>query len=379
MSEIPLSLYLHFPWCIKKCPYCDFNSHALRADLPEAEYLGALQRDLELELRQSGDREIQSVFFGGGTPSLMSASTVESIIEQLSDSGRLPADAEITLEANPGAADASRFRGYRSAGVNRLSIGVQSLNDRSLRQLGRIHDARQGRSAVDAARRAGFDNLNIDLMFGLPGQSLREGCADIDAVLKLAPSHISYYQLTIEPNTGFSHAPPELPDEELIERIHEYGLERLRESAFFRYEVSAFATSGHRCLHNLNYWSFGDYLGVGPGAHGKLTGEDGILRYAKPRHPKQYLACAESFRQNEKSIAKESLAFEFMLNALRLRDGFLTSDFESRTGLAAQVLEPVLSDMVEQRLLKHSAGRIRATDNGYLYLNDVIAQFLPDD
>ncbi len=375
--DVPLAVYVHFPWCIKKCPYCDFNSHPLRDALPERRYLTALLRDIEEELESENQRVIETVFFGGGTPSLMSATTVSAIIDLLSHHGRLAADAEITLEANPGAADASRFTGYRRAGVNRLSIGIQSLNNRLLKQLGRVHDARQGRAAVETARVAGFENINTDLMFGLPTQSGADAAADLEAIIQLAPEHISYYQLTLEPNTSFFNKPPLLPQDDKIERMHEHGMERLREKGYFRYEVSAFAQYARQCAHNLNYWQFGDYLGVGAGAHGKLSTTGRVIRYCKPRHPKDYMERVTDFRLGQTDIGRDDLLFEFMLNALRLRDGFSLSLFSARTGIEDHILERRVEPLVSERLVHSADGRIRATVKGYRFLNDILERLLP--
>ncbi len=376
-ADIPLSLYVHLPWCVRKCPYCDFNSHTLRDTLPETAYLDALERDLALELAAARGRPVVSIFFGGGTPSLVSANTIGSVIEQVARHGVLDADAEITLEANPGASDRARFRGYRDAGVNRLSIGAQSFNNRLLRQIGRIHDARQARFAVDGARVAGFDNINIDIMFGLPGQSRADAAADIEAAIGLAPEHLSYYQLTIEPNTLFHERTPVLPGEDEVHAMHEYGLAQLRTGGWFRYEVSAFARSGMESRHNRNYWEFGDYLAIGAGGHGKLTVDGQVLRYTKPRHPRDYMACNDTFRARETRPGDEDRLFEFMLNALRLRDGFSLSLFTQRTGLDATLLGERLDTLVAGKLLRRSGDRIRATDRGYLYLNEILEHWLP--
>ena len=374
----PLALYVHLPWCLRKCPYCDFNSHELRDSLPEKAYLDALRADLAEELETVSDRTVDTVFFGGGTPSLFSPEAFDAIIGDLCRHGRLSEGAEVTLEANPGAVDSGRFAGYRAAGVNRLSIGVQSFNNRMLRQLGRIHDARQSRGAVETARRAGFDNLNIDLMFGLPGQTVADASADVEAALHLEPEHLSYYQLTLEPNTLFHARPPRLPDELDIEHMHETGLARLRESGLYRYEVSAFARHQRRCRHNLNYWQFGDYLGVGAGAHGKIADGDGVLRYSKPRNPKDYQATREDFRQHRRTVGGDDLRFEFLLGALRLVDGFPLDRYVETTGLDADMLLSRLEPFLEQRLLHFNGQRIRATDRGYRYLDELLQQFLPD-
>ena len=345
----------------------------------EREYVDALLTDLGEELESVRGREIVSIFFGGGTPSLVSSRAIGAVIDHTAAHGSLVADAEITLEANPGATDRGRFRGYREAGVNRLSIGAQSFNNRLLRQIGRIHDARGARAAVDDARAAGFDNINIDVMFALPGQSRADGAADVEAVIQLAPEHVSYYQLTLEPNTAFYEKPPELPEEEDGIAMHEYALQRLRETGWFRYEVSAFARSGRECAHNRNYWEFGDYLGVGAGAHGKVTREGVVARYGKPRHPKAYMAVGAAFRTNEHTLSDQSLLFEFMLNALRLPEGVPLRIFEERTGLSLETLEQKLAPFIENRLIRWAGGRVRATDRGYPYLNDILERLLPEE
>lgn len=376
-ADIPLSLYVHFPWCVRKCPYCDFNSHALRDNLPEDRYLEALTADLDEELAACEGRPLASVFFGGGTPSLVSPGIIAAVIDRIAVKATLAEDVEITLEANPGASDRARFTGYRAAGVNRLSIGVQSFSDRLLKSIGRIHDARGARAAVEAARSAGFDNLNIDIMFGLPGQRRDEAAADIDTAIALLPEHISYYQLTLEPNTLFFEKPPELPHEDETFAMQEYALSRLRDNGWFRYEVSAFARLGRESVHNRNYWEFGDYLGAGAGAHGKTTASTGVTRYTKPRHPRDYMATVEHFRRSQKNVGGEDLLFEFMLGALRLRDGVPLAMFEQRTGISGDVLERRLMPMIDRRLVRWADGRVRTTERGFLYLDDILETLLP--
>jgi putative oxygen-independent coproporphyrinogen III oxidase len=378
--EVPLSLYIHFPWCVRKCPYCDFNSHALRDPLPEEAYLAALFTDLDAELATAKGRSITSIFIGGGTPSLISPRTIGAVIERVAAHGCLDGAAEITLEANPGASDRGRFEGFRAAGVNRLSIGAQSFSDRMLKAIGRIHDAQQGLLAVQAARDAGFDNINIDLMFGLPGQTTAEADADIDTVIRLAPPHLSYYQLTLEPNTLFHERPPRLPDTDLIDAGHDHALERLRQGGWIRYEVSALARDGYQCRHNRNYWEFGDYLAIGAGAHGKITDVCGtIRRYAKTRHPKRYMEAGGQNRIGDRLVPDCDRLFEFMLNALRLADGFSVSLFTARTGIDAGVLEQRLAAAMGERLLERIGDSIRPTERGYRYLNTLLETLLPDD
>ncbi|HHI76505.1 MAG TPA: radical SAM family heme chaperone HemW, partial [Gammaproteobacteria bacterium] len=288
---IPLGLYIHIPWCVRKCPYCDFNSHRAPQALPEADYVDALLRDLAVQAERVAGRTLETVFIGGGTPSLFSGRAIGELLAGAARLLPLAPDAEITLEANPGTAEAGRFADYRAAGVNRLSIGVQSLDDASLRALGRIHDQTQALAAVDMARRAGFDNLNLDLMYGLPRQTPEAALADLEALIGLGPEHLSWYQLTLEPNTLFHHDPPPLPDDDALGEMMDAGLARLSAAGFVQYEISAHARPGRQARHNLNYWRFGDYLGIGAGAHAKLTGADGtVRRYARPRHPRDYLA-----------------------------------------------------------------------------------------
>ncbi|MFT5112255.1 MAG: putative oxygen-independent coproporphyrinogen III oxidase [Parasphingorhabdus sp.] len=377
LNRIPAALYVHFPWCIRKCPYCDFNSHALHGTIPDEAYSRVLATDIEKELLALGDRQIISIFFGGGTPSLMAVQSISSVIDVVSLSGHLATNAEITLEANPGSLDAARFKGYFDAGVNRLSIGAQSFNDKALKTLGRIHDARQIHKAYETARQCGFENINIDLMFGLPQQTFDEAKRDLDIAFELNPEHISYYQLTLEPNTLFHHQPPELPDDDTLWQIHENGLQQLAENHYAQYEVSAFAKSGKQCQHNLNYWSYGDYIGVGAGAHGKLTDSEQVLRYSKPRSPKDYLSCAKDFRRSEKPVNDVNRRFEYLLNALRLKAGFSLIEYVQRTGDSVDEILTKLQPMIDKELVRIDDQTVRATERGYLYLNDILEPFLP--
>jgi oxygen-independent coproporphyrinogen-3 oxidase len=379
-ARLPLSLYAHFPWCLRKCPYCDFNSHALRGPLDEAAYLRALRADLAQDLPMASGRRIGSVFLGGGTPSLASARFVGDLLAAVDRLAGLEAGAEITLEANPGAADTARFAGYRAAGVNRLSIGVQSFDDRALAALGRVHGRREAVAAAEAARAAGFDNLNLDLMYALPGQDGRGALADLEAAIALAPEHLSWYQLTIEPNTAFARAPPPLPDEEVAAEIQDAGLARLAEAGYARYEVSAFARPGRRCRHNLNYWAFGDYLGIGAGAHGKLTLADGrILRRHKPRHPAAFLADAGSVAgiAGEDALGPDDLDVEFAMNALRLVDGVPLSLYAERTGLDPARLAASIARAGALGLLAADPDRLAPTPLGLQFLNRLIGLFGP--
>jgi oxygen-independent coproporphyrinogen-3 oxidase len=368
----PLSLYIHIPWCVRKCPYCDFNSHAIRDGLPEAAYADALLRDLESQLPRVWGRRLETVFIGGGTPSLFAPETMDRLLSGLRARLPLRPDAEITLEANPGTVEQGRFRELRAAGINRLSIGIQSFDDGLLRGIGRIHDGREARAAAEAAHAAGFDNLNLDLMFALPGQGLEQALADLDTAMALEPTHLSWYQLTIEPNTAFHQQPPPLPDDEQIHAMQEAGQAILAAHGFTTYEVSAHARAGRRCRHNLNYWRFGDYLGIGAGAHGKISLPDAILRTRKPRHPRDYLQTPG--QTDERPLGPGDASLEFMMNALRLVDGFETDLFHRHTGLDT-LPEEALSRARELELLERDGSRIRPTELGRRFLNDLLGLF----
>ncbi|MEW6647618.1 MAG: radical SAM family heme chaperone HemW [Pseudomonadota bacterium] len=376
----PLSLYVHVPWCVRKCPYCDFNSHELKGDIPEAAYVDALLGDLEQDLPAVWGRPVSSVFIGGGTPSLLSPEALDRLLSGLRARLKLVPDAEITLEANPGTVEAGRFEEFHAAGINRLSIGVQSFDDDALQRLGRIHGRREALRAAEAAHHAGFDNFNLDLMFGLPAQSLARGIDDIATALALEPTHISYYQLTLEPNTAFHHRPPALPPEEEIEAIQRQGQARLAAAGYAQYEVSAYARAGRQCRHNLNYWHFGDYLGIGAGAHAKITHapEGRIERLWKKRHPRDYLAAADKV-DGRATLRRSDAAFEFMMNALRLVEGFDTGLFGQRTGLAISVVTPALQEAERRGLIEWDAKRVRPTGRGRDFLNDLIELFLDGD
>ncbi len=380
ISVPPLSLYIHIPWCVRKCPYCDFNSHRADAELPERDYIAALLLDLEAEWADAGPRPIESIFIGGGTPSLFSAEAISQLLTGVRQRVTVAADAEITLEANPGTAEAGKFRGFRQAGVNRLSIGIQSFNDAQLLRLGRIHGRAEALRAVELARAAGFDNLNLDLMFGLPGQTRVDARADLRTAIDLQPEHLSYYQLTLEPNTVFHKYPPRLPEDEAIWAIQEAGQALLAENGYQQYEVSAYARPTRRCRHNLNYWRFGDYLGIGAGAHGKITRMQtgDIQRTAKIRHPQHYLdAVGQPERQGTRTwVAPADLRFEFLMNTLRLREGFPESLFSDRTGLDIEALEPELIACLTKGLLEREAGTIRCSDTGFNFLDNVLQRFL---
>jgi len=366
-----LGIYVHVPWCLRKCPYCDFNSHTLRGELDEARYLQALLEDLDHDLETAPDRLVETVFIGGGTPSLLTGETVAALLAGIRQRVALAADAEITLEANPGAVDAVHFLDYRRAEVNRLSIGVQSFDAAQLQRLGRIHDPRQAVEAFEAARVAGFDNINLDLMFGLPEQTVAEALADLEQALALAPEHLSWYQLTLEPNTLFHARPPALPEEEVLWEIQEAGLALLAEAGYRRYEISAFARGGRRCRHNLNYWTFGDYLGIGAGAHGKRTTGGAVVRYWKERHPERYMEAPRV--RGERRVGEGELPLEFLMNALRLVEGVEEALFRRRTGLSLARLEPALSRARARGLMVE--GRLQATPRGLDFLNDLLLEF----
>jgi oxygen-independent coproporphyrinogen-3 oxidase len=379
-ADLPLALYVHFPWCVKKCPYCDFNSHPLRGDVPEREYIDALLRDLDYELSLAPDsRAVSSVFFGGGTPSLFSGAAIARLLDGVAARLALAADAEITLEANPGTADAANFRAYRAAGVNRLSIGVQSFDAAHLKALGRIHGPAEARRAFELARAAGFDNVNLDLMYGLPRQAPAQALADLSAAVALAPEHLSYYHLTLEPNTEFHAHPPPLPDADAAWSMQEQGQQLLADAGYAQYEVSAYARPGRRCRHNLNYWEFGDYLGIGAGAHGKVTRGQTITRRARLKHPRGYLDAAGTAAAvaEERTLARAELPFEYAMNALRLNDGFRVEDFERRTGLTATQLERPLAEARRRGLVDGAPGRVRPSDRGRAFLNPLLELFLP--
>jgi oxygen-independent coproporphyrinogen-3 oxidase len=378
----PLSLYVHLPWCVRKCPYCDFNSHTAGDNAPRGRYVAALLADISLERERADDRAIGSIFIGGGTPSLFLPAEIGQIINAAKNEFEVAADCEITIEANPGTIERGNLAGFRQAGVNRLSLGAQSFSEQMLKTLGRIHGPDEIFAAFDDACAAGFDSINIDLMFALPGQTLQMASDDISQVCELGPPHISYYQLTLEPNTIFFDQPPDnLPDEDLSWEIQEQGHRLLRRAGYRQYEISAFATVGHRCRHNLNYWTFGDYLAVGAGAHGKYTDADGVIRrYRKPAHPLGYVEqmLAGTCRPSLHTLQEEDAGFEFMLNALRLPDGFSEAAFSGRTGLGLDVIEAPLAKAKEDGLMQESANGVwQATPLGFRFLNDLQARFLP--
>lgn len=370
----PLSLYVHLPWCVKKCPYCDFNSHERKGNPPFADYVAALVRDLESMLPSVWGRRPVSIFMGGGTPSLFPAEQIDALLSAVRARLPLEPDAEVTMEANPGASEADRFRGYRDAGVNRLSLGVQSFDDAMLKALGRIHTADEARRAIGMAMET-FGNVNIDLMYGLPRQTLAMARADIAEGLRHGTPHLSAYQLTVEPNTVFFSHPPQLPGHDAAADMQLAVEDALGGAGFEHYETSAFARPGRRCRHNLNYWEFGDYLGIGAGAHGKLSFADRVTRHEHARQPREYLAGTGEAQQ--RVVAAAELPFEFMLNALRLIHGFPAELFAARSGMAQPLIEPGLKAGEEKGLLERSGGLIRPTSRGRRFLNDLVGLFLP--
>jgi putative oxygen-independent coproporphyrinogen III oxidase len=381
----PLALYVHMPWCVRKCPYCDFNSHQLKSEAPDARYIDALIADFDTELPFIAARPIETLFFGGGTPSLFHPSEIGRLLRALRQRAEFPAEAEITLEANPGTIERGLFAAYRDAGINRVSLGAQSFSPQALEALGRIHSPDDTYLAVEELGRAGFDNFNLDLMYALPRQTAIGALADVEAACALKPAHISYYHLTLEPGTVFHARPPPLPDEDAAWEMQEAGLRLLAEAGYAQYEVSAYARAGARCRHNLNYWSFGDYVGIGAGAHGKISSglPDRILRTAKPRQPREYQAALAQRSDSvgeRRMVAPTQLAFEFMLNALRLNDGFSTEIFEARTGLSIDCVAQQLTQAVQRGLLMcagaPSAPGWLPTSLGRRFLNDLQSGFL---
>ncbi len=383
----PLALYVHVPWCVRKCPYCDFNSHGVGrgAELPEEAYLAALIDDLRSDARLADGRELVSIFIGGGTPSLMSGDFYRRLLDTASQLVPFASDIEITLEANPGTLERGRFADYRRAGINRLSLGVQSFHDEQLSALGRIHGGEDAERAFDEARRAGFDNLNLDLMHGLPGQTPELALADLERAITLAPEHLSWYQLTLEPNTEFHAKPPRLPEEEVLWDIQDLGHERLEAAGFQRYEISAYSKPGRRARHNLNYWRFGDYLGIGAGAHGKISqaGESGfhIERRWKTRQPEAYLQRHQDprgFVAGHRRVKPDEVALEFAMNALRLVDGVSLDTWCAHTGRSVAELSPKIDKAREKGLIVQDAARVQASAQGLLFLNDLLTLFSED-
>jgi len=374
----PLALYVHFPWCVQKCPYCDFNSHAVRGGIPEADYLAALVADVEAALPQVWGRRVQSIFIGGGTPSLISPDRLNRLLEDIRSRLMLAGDCEITLEANPGTVEASHFPEFRAAGVTRLSLGIQSFDDAMLARIGRIHGGAEARRAAELAGQH-FETFNLDLMYALPEQSLEAALADVETALSFSPPHLSCYHLTMEPNTAFgAHPPAGLPDEDVSADMQEAIEARLAAAGFQHYETSAFARNGHRCRHNLNYWRFGDYLGVGAGAHGKLSSHTGIAREMRHKHPNAYMegAARGDFVQERRGVSVAELPFEFMMNALRLTEGVPTSLFEERTGVPLAAVEAKLVAARRDGLLEADAAQLKPTLKGQRFLNELLERFL---
>ncbi|MDY6983339.1 MAG: radical SAM family heme chaperone HemW [Pseudomonadota bacterium] len=407
----PLSLYIHVPWCVRKCPYCDFNSHQRDGELPEDDYMNALLADLRADAHYAQGRQLQSIFIGGGTPSLLSPRIYEQLLSETDKLIPFASDIEITLEANPGTAERDKFRGFRAAGINRLSIGVQSFDAAQLKQLGRIHDGSEALRAADFARAASFDNFNLDLMFGLPGQATEQALADLRTAIGCAPTHLSWYQLTIEPNTEFFRRPPALPQDDAIAEMQDAGIALLHQHGYARYEISAYAQPGRRARHNINYWEFGDYLGIGAGAHGKVTlpETETILRTRKTRMPAHYLSAAgdlsitssalstaagvtslamevtaaddssstrRGFTAETKSVPRDELPLEFMMNALRLCDGVASESFAARTGLPLSTIASQLDTLRRRGLLDPAPEWIRPTPLGLQYLNELLLAFM---
>ena len=378
----PLSLYVHLPWCVRKCPYCDFNSHEQRGALPFAGYVQALIADLDFDLPLAWGRTVHSVFFGGGTPSLFPADAIDDFLQQASARLRFAPGCEITLETNPGTAEHGRFEGYLAAGVNRLSFGIQSFDDGCLQRLGRIHDSREADAAVKLAQDAGFDNINIDLMYALPGQDLAGAARDLERAFALRPAHVSHYQLTLEPNTLFAARPPDaIPDEDAAWDMQEHCQAMLADAGFDHYEVSAYARPGRQCAHNLNYWRFGDYLGIGAGAHGKISlgATQAVRRRWKLKHPTAWMSVAgtDGALGGDKDVPASRLPFEYMLNALRLHEGFALADFEARTGLPRSTIQRELDEAVARGWLAGDGERMVPTALGRRLGNDVVSLFLP--
>lgn len=375
LNEIPLTLYIHLPWCVRKCPYCDFNSHQA-SELPEKEYLAALMRDFSEDLAKIAQRKLQAIFIGGGTPSLFSGESIAKLLEGVHSIWPFSHDIEITLEANPGTVEQQRFKEYRKAGVNRLSLGIQSFQDEKLKLLGRIHNTQEALRAIHSIKAAGFDNFNLDLMFGLPQQNLLEALSDLRIAIENQPTHLSWYKLTLEPNTYFHHHPPPLPKDDLIWQMHDEGQEYLSSQGYAQYEISAYSQPGYECDHNRNYWEFGDYLGIGAGAHSKITMQNGeVLRFWKTKHPKIYLQ-TKQFIAEQKIITREQLPFEFMLNHLRLNTPVPLQLFEKRTGLKKSCILNVLEKAQHKGFLAWDNDFITLSSLGKNFTNELLELFL---
>lgn len=381
MQLPPLSLYIHIPWCVQKCPYCDFNSHALKAEPPEAEYIQCLLNDLREDLHYVQGRPLHSIFIGGGTPSLFSADSIRQLLEGVQTLIPFADDIEITMEANPGTIEAGRFAGFQSAGVNRISIGIQSFSADKLQRLGRIHDPDQAIRAARQAHDTGLRSFNLDLMHGLPHQTLDEALSDIRQAIELAPPHLSWYQLTIEPNTAFGSKPPRLPEEDTLWEIQDQGHELLLAAGYRQYEISAYAKPGYECRHNLNYWQFGDYLGIGCGAHGKITlpQEDRIVRMAKKRHPRGYLDPEVPFIEHQRDVHHRERPFEYFMNRMRLFMPIPKQEWIDRTGLSLDTVEPLLVQAHQDGLVTSDDQHWHVTELGHRYLNTLLEQLIEED
>ena len=379
-TAIPLSLYIHFPWCVRKCPYCDFNSHEARGGIPERQYVDALLRDLDISLPDIWGRSIQTIFMGGGTPSLFSPESMDRLLSQLRSRLNFSPNIEITMEANPGTAEQEKFSEFFSVGINRLSIGIQSFNDAQLQRLGRIHDRREAFRAVEIAHAAGFENFNLDLMFGLPKQSNEQALSDLQNAIDLEPTHLSHYQLTIEPNTLFYHHPPNIPTDDQLFEMQQQCQKLLADSGYTQYEVSAYAKEGRQCQHNVNYWQFGDYLGIGAGAHSKLSQGQPleITRQWRVKSPQGYLGKVSNGQHlgGEQILSPADISLEFMMNALRLIDGFDKTLFAERTKLSLEAIDAPLKKAMEAGLLYEDEQGFRPSNRGILYLNELLQYFL---
>ncbi len=374
----PLSLYIHIPWCIQKCPYCDFNSHAVKGDLPESAYIDALLADLQQDIAQFQiNRPIHSIFIGGGTPSLFSPASLDRLLQGIKQCTATNEALEITLEANPGTFESNKFAEFKACGINRLSIGVQSFNDQHLNKLGRIHSGQEAIRAAEIAHQSGFENFNLDLMFGLPNEDEVSSETDIKTAIRLNPSHISFYQLTLEPNTYFHKYPPKLPDDDSIFNRQRKAQQRLSAHHYQQYEISAYSQANRQCQHNLNYWQFGDYLGIGAGAHGKisLSMPDKIMRYAKPKQPEQYVKQVGQATQAH-AIAQQELPLEFIMNQLRLKQGFTLAHYQAVTGLDPDTLQPALTQCVTQSLLLQQQDHFACSEQGWLFLDSILEKFI---
>ncbi|WP_305460331.1 radical SAM family heme chaperone HemW [Photobacterium leiognathi] len=380
----PLSLYVHIPWCVQKCPYCDFNSHALKTELPELDYIDALIDDLETDLSAyqlvNGVRPLHSIFIGGGTPSLISPNEIGRLLTAIEQRIPFSDDIEITMEANPGTVEAGRFDAYRQAGVNRISIGIQSFQNEKLERLGRIHGCDEAIRAAGLAKEAGLNSFNVDLMHGLPDQSVEDAISDLKQAIALDPPHLSWYQLTIEPNTLYYSKPPTLPDDDDLWDIFEQGHQLLIEAGYQQYEISGYSKPGKQCQHNLNYWRFGDYLGIGCGAHGKISFEDGrIIRTVKVKHPRGYLQADKPYLTQETNVADSERPFEFFMNRFRLLEACPKQDYPTRTGLPLSSIEPAIDWAIAQNYLQDTGEHWQITEHGKLFLNDLLAAFVEDD